>query len=142
MTTILLLVASFFTSGGLDIFVIDTYFVISIPFLHQIIAALFFVFAIVMWSIQRLTGQLSTGLSWLHYTLTVACFLILTLCVFKIHNEPKYIDSHTVDNLEEYKSQIVSLDTWIRASIYSLALSQFIFIVKAIRAFLLKWKRS
>ena len=140
LTAIILFIAGFFISGSLDISMHDTYYVISNTLLSVMIALLFCVFALITWGVNKISRRLSPILNWLHYGITIAGFVIIAILSSRITTQIKTFKDYSVYNeIEEYESQM-SINEWLVIIVLILILSQLLFLINVIRAFMIKKK--
>ena len=139
-TALLILLTSLFTSGSLDIAMHDTYFVVAK--IHIIIALglLFMFFALVTWGIYYQSRRLSTVLNWLHYGLTILSLVVIVVLTNNLTSQTTtYRDYSVYDEIENYESQM-SMNEWLAIILVILILSQSLFLINIIRAFIVKRK--
>lgn len=138
LTAIILFIASFFINGSLDISMHDTYYVISNTLLIVMMAFLFFVFALITWGVNKISRRLSPILNWLHYGITLSCFVIIGLFTMSMISQPNTFKDYSVfDEIEEYESSI-SINEWLSIVVVILILSQLLFFINVSRAFIVK----
>jgi len=142
LTAGMFLMASLLASDALlDIGMHDTYFVVSYTHILTGLGILFLLFTLVTWGISKLARRLSPVLNWLHYGLTMICLLIIVVLIYKL-NSNNFIngDYSVYEVFDKYDSQTTMTD-WIGKTGFIFILSQLLFIVNIIRAFVVKGKR-
>lgn len=140
LTAIMIFLTSLFVSGSLDIALHDTYFVISKVHIIIVIALLFVLFTLITWGINKISRKLSSALNWLHYGLTIISLVIIVVLMNKITSQPAtYRDYSVLGEIEEYEAQM-SINEWLAIIGVILILSQLLFLINIIRAFIVKKK--
>lgn len=118
----------------------DTYFVVSKAQLIITTALLFAFFAIVTWGIEKMSRRLNSMLNWIHCGLTMICFTSIGVLGSKLLNQSApYKDYSVLDEIEEYES-MMSIYEWLAIIVVILILSQLLFLINIIRAFIVKKK--
>lgn len=140
MTAIILLITSFFIDGSLDISMHDTYFIMSHTFLIIILAVLFAVFASISLGVDKLGRRLSPVLNWFHYGITIVCLAIIVVYIKGMTLQPDtYYDYSVLNEIEENESSM-SMNEWLIIIVLVFILSQLLFLINVIRAFMIKKK--
>lgn len=140
LTAVIILLTSLFTSGSLDIAMHDTYFVISKIQIVIALGLLFIFFALVTWGIYFLLRRLSSVLNWLHYGITILSLAIVAVLTnYLASQNTTYREYSVYDEIENYEHQM-SMNEWLTAIGVILVLSQSLFIINIIRAFIVKRK--
>lgn len=140
LTAVIILLTSLFISGSLDIALHDTYIVIAKSHIIIAIALLFVLFTLITWGINKISRRLSSALNWLHYGLTIISLVIIVVLTNKITSQPAtYGDYSVFDEIEEYEAQM-SINEWLAIIGVILILSQLLFLINIIRAFIVKRK--
>ena len=138
ITAIGLFIMSFFVSGDLDIAAHDSYLVISNAQVVSMLGMVFAMFGVVTWAITKIGRRLSPVLNWTHYGITLACLLIMTTTL-RPSTEPKIYDYSALENLEEIDSSNI-VNEWLAIVLLILILSQLLFVINVLRAFIIKKK--
>lgn len=140
LTALIILLTSFFISGTLDISMHNTYFVIAKVHITIAIALLFVLFTLISWGIYKIGRSLSSMLNWLHYGLTTICLIIIIALTHKLTSQPAtYSDYSVFNEFEEYESNM-AINEWLAIILVILILSQVLFLINIIRAFIVKRK--
>lgn len=140
LTAVIILLTSLFISGSLDIALHDTYFVIAKAHIIIAISLLFVLFTLITWGINKISRRLSPTLNWLHYGLTTICLVIIILITNKLTSQPAtYRDYSVLNEFEEYESSM-AINEWLAIILVILILSQVLFLINIIRAFIVKRK--
>lgn len=137
ITAMGLFIMSFFVSGGLDIASHDSYLVMSNAQVVSMLGMVFAVFGVITWAITKIGRRLSTFLSWMHYGITVACLLIMTIALRPSTQPKNYEDYSEMGNLEEIQSSNI-VNEWLAIVLLTLILSQLLFVINMIRSFIVK----
>lgn len=140
LTAVIILLTSLFIGGSLDIALHDTYFVIAKVHLIITIALLFVLFTLITWGINKISRRLSSVLNWLHYGLTIVSLVTIVVLTNKIAIQTATYKNYSVfDEIEEYEAQM-SINEWLAIIGVILILSQLLFLINVIRAFIVKRK--
>ncbi len=140
LTALIILLTSFFISGTLDISMHNTYFVIAKVHITIAIAILYVLFSLISWGIYKIGRSLSSMLNWLHYGLTTICLIIIIALTHKLTSQPAtYSDYSVFNEFEEYESNM-AINEWLAIILVILILSQVLFLINIIRAFIVKRK--
>lgn len=140
LTALIILLTSLFISGSLDIALHDTYFVIAKVHIIIAIGLLFVLFTLTTWGIDKIGRRLSSMLNRLHYGLTIISLVIIIMLTNKLTSQPAtYRDYSVFDEIEEYEAQM-SINEWLAIIGVILILSQLLFLINVIRAFIVKRK--
>lgn len=140
LTALIILLTSFFVSGSLDIAMHYTYFVIAKVHITIAIALLFVLFTLTSWGIYKIGRRLSSMLNWLHNGLTTICLVIIIVLTHKLTSQPAtYRDYSVLNEFEEYESSMAT-NEWLAIILVILILSQVLFLINIIRAFIVKRK--
>lgn len=140
LTALIILLTSFFVSGSLDIAMHDTYFVIAKNHIIIAIALLFMLFTLTTWGINKISRRLSPTLNWLHYGLTTICLVIVIALTHKLTSQPTtYRDYSALNEFKEYESSM-TINEWLSIILVILILSQALFLINIISAFIVKGK--
>ena len=132
-TVIVLLVLGIFSDGVFDISSHDTYYVVQTRIVIFIIALIYLLFWAFEWLIEKFKRKISKTLSWIHFSITTACILGLTI----LSNINLLPDDDTFDILASYEKQAM-INNWILVLFAAIILSQIILIVNLIRSVSLK----
>lgn len=142
LTAFIFLVTSFFVNGSIDIAMHDTYVVIAQAHIMITIALLFVLFTLITWGMNKISRSLSPILNWLHYGLTTICLVSIIALTNKLTSQPATHNNYSVLNeFEKYKSNI-AMNEWLALILVIFILSQVLFLMNIIRAFIVKRKSS
>lgn len=140
ITALIILLTSLFVKGSIDIALHDTYFVIAKVYIIIVIALLFVLFTLTTWGINKMSRRLSSALNWLHYGLTMLSLVTIVVLMNKVTSPPStYRDYSVYDDIENYESQM-SINEWLAIIGVVLIISQLLFLINIIRAFIIKRK--
>lgn len=143
LTAIMFFVSRFFCNGSYDIAFNDSYYVIRHADFNTIIATVFAFFTLIMWGVYKLNRPLITVLNWIHYSITVLCFISIPLIVKSmfIQAQPRrYYDYNSVYAEFEKQEYNISLDEWLTFVVILLVFIQLLFVFNVFRAFMIKRK--
>lgn len=142
LTAFIFLLTSFFVNGRLDIAMHDTYVAIAQAHIIIAIALLFVLFTLTTWGMNKISRSLSPLLNWLHYGLTTICLVTIIALNNKLTSHPAtHRDYNVLNQHEEYESSM-AMNEWLALIFVIFILSQVLFLMNMIRAFIVKRKSS
>ena len=111
--------------------------------IHNIIIAialLFVLFTLTTWGMNKISRNLSPILNWLHYGLTTICLVTIIALTNKLTSHPAtHRDYNVLNQHEEYESSM-AMNEWLALIFVIFILSQVLFLMNMIRAFIVKRK--
>lgn len=129
--------SSSFFSGAVDISIHDTYFVIDSDLIITLIAVTFIGFALTNWLLHAFSKPLSPWLSWTHFGLTIVsllAFVVIHYWTISVRNK----QYNSLWDVGEYNPDTMKVNDWVTIIAIILVLSQILFVINIVRAFVLK----
>ena len=139
-TALVLLLVSFFVCGTNDITLHDLYFVVTNAQIFSTIGLIFVLFTLVTWGIHKISRQLNQIINWLHYGLTILSLVIVAVFSNNSTSEHSSKQEYSVYDVHENLESQLSINEWLAIIGVILILSQLLFLINIIRAFIIKKK--
>lgn len=139
-TALVLLLVGFFIGDTNDIALHDSYFVVANAQIFSAIGLIFVLFTLVSWGIHKISRQLNQILNWLHYGLTILSLVMIAVLSNNSTSEHSSKQEYSVYDVHENLESQLSINEWLAIIGVILILSQLLFLINIIRAFIIKKK--